>query len=253
LWPRTSPRRPSSGPGGTGRPTTPGGGRWRPGCCGSPGTWPSTPSVCADGRDGPRRTGGRAAAERGVGGGRGGDRGDGLRRPGGAAEPPGGAGPGAAAGHLLRADGGRDRPRRRDPARNGEDAHPARAAARPGIAGRPGRGGVTVDWSDEELAEVADELLLAVPPVEPPAGFEDRVMERIHGTRHHRSGARAPWWAVAAAAIAFLFAGGVVGAVIGRSSGNDHEALRTVQLISTSGADIGDVSKYSGKPNWIFM
>ena len=111
-----------------------------------------------------------------------------------------------------------------------------------------------MDRSDEELDEVADELMLAVPPVEPPAGFEDRVMERLHAARkRNQTVARAPWWAVAAAAIVFLFGGGVVGAVIGRSSSNDHEALRTVQLVSTSGGDIGDVSTYSGKPTWIFM
>lgn len=108
-------------------------------------------------------------------------------------------------------------------------------------------------WSDE-LSEAADELLLAVPPVEPPAGFEDRVLDRIHRSRRRGGPARRPVWAAAAAAAVLLIIGGVTGAVIGRTTGDDGGApLRTVQLIATGGADIGDVSTIAGSSPWFFM
>ncbi len=111
-----------------------------------------------------------------------------------------------------------------------------------------------MDWSDEE-SEAVDELLLAAPAVEPPAGFEDRVLERIHKAGRSRGPARRPAWAAAAAAAVLLVVGGITGAVVGRSTGDDGggSQLRTVQLISTSGADIGDVSTIAGKSPWFFM
>ena len=111
-----------------------------------------------------------------------------------------------------------------------------------------------MDWSDEE-SEAVDELLLAAPAVEPPAGFEDRVLERIHSAAPRRRGpTRRPAWA-AAAAVVLLVIGGITGAVVGRSTGEGGRTsqLRTVQLISTSGADIGDVSTIAGKSPWFFM
>jgi hypothetical protein len=113
---------------------------------------------------------------------------------------------------------------------------------------------VTVDWSDE-LSEAADELLLAAPAVEPPAGFEDRVLERIHRRPRRRGLARRPAWAAASAAAVLLVIGGITGAVVGRSTSDDDggSRLRTVQLISSSGADIGDVSTIAGSSPWFFM
>jgi putative zinc finger protein len=116
----------------------------------------------------------------------------------------------------------------------------------------------------DELTETADDLLLAGPAAAPPAGFEDRVLERIEGSRgragrgrRERAPLRRPAWAAAAAAVVLLMTGGVAGAVIARSAGGSGEAaeeFRTVQLISTSGADIGDVSTYTGDPSpWFFM
>ncbi|HEV8627510.1 MAG TPA: zf-HC2 domain-containing protein [Acidimicrobiia bacterium] len=116
----------------------------------------------------------------------------------------------------------------------------------------------------DELTETADDLLLAGPEAAPPAGFEDRVLERIEGAparrggrRRDRAALRLPAWTAAAAAVVLLVIGGVTGAVIGRSTGGPDESaeqFRTVQLISTSGADIGDVSTYTGDPSpWFFM
>jgi len=105
----------------------------------------------------------------------------------------------------------------------------------------------------DQLTETADDLLLAGPVAAPPAGFEGRVLARIEGARRPR---RFPVWAAAAAAVVLLALGGVTGAAIGRSSApapESAEQFRTVQLISTTGADIGDVSTYSGSPPWFFM
>jgi hypothetical protein len=105
----------------------------------------------------------------------------------------------------------------------------------------------------DQLTETADGLLLAGPVAAPAAGFEDRVLARIEAARRPR---RFPVWAAAAAAVLLLGIGGVTGAAIGRSSrppAEPAEQFRTVQLISTTGADIGDVSTYSGSPPWFFM
>jgi hypothetical protein len=115
----------------------------------------------------------------------------------------------------------------------------------------------------DELSETADALLLAAPVVAPPAGFEDRVLQRIDAPRT-RAGARAGTraraqtrfrlLAAAAAAAVLLGVGGVAGARLGRSSGGAHGGeFETVKLISATGADIGDVSTYAGKPTWFFM
>jgi len=114
----------------------------------------------------------------------------------------------------------------------------------------------------DELSETADALLLAGPVVTPPAGFEDRVLARIDtprprvgaqagtGTRA-RAHTRFRLLAAAAAAAVLLGTGGLAGAHLGGSSGG-HE-FQTVQLISATGADIGDVSTYDGTPTWFFM
>jgi hypothetical protein len=114
----------------------------------------------------------------------------------------------------------------------------------------------------DELSETADALLLAGPAVAPPAGFEDRVLARIDVPRPRlgaRTGAgiraraqtRFRLLAAAAAAAVLLGAGGLAGAHLDRSSrGNEFQ---TVQLISATGADIGDVSTYDGTPTWFFM
>lgn len=119
----------------------------------------------------------------------------------------------------------------------------------------------------DELSESADALLQAAPAAEPPAGFEDRVLERILATpaegrggrtragsswtRADRRPARIRLFAAAAAAAVLLAVGGVAGARLG-GNGDDHE-FQTAQLISTGGSDIGDVSTYTGRPAWFFM
>ncbi len=117
----------------------------------------------------------------------------------------------------------------------------------------------------DELSETADALLMAGPPVAPSAGFEAAVLERVKGPRTRvparpvRAQARLRLFAAAAAAAVLLVVGGVAGAQLGRSGSKPGESaesgaeFRTVQLISATGSDIGDVSTYLGPPAWFFM
>ena len=106
----------------------------------------------------------------------------------------------------------------------------------------------------DELSETADALLLAGPVAAPPPGFEDRVLEQIQAPRA-RAQTRLRLFAAAAAAALLLAVGGVAGARFGRSGegGDSGHEFQTVQLISTTGSDIGDVSTYLGPPAWFFM
>jgi hypothetical protein len=109
------------------------------------------------------------------------------------------------------------------------------------------------------LLEAADVLLLAGPGVAPPAGFEDRVLARIQAPRARaRKQARLRLLAAAAAAAVLLGVGGLTGAHFRGSgdsggSGESAQEFQVVQLISTSGSSIGDVSMYVGRPAWFFM
>jgi hypothetical protein len=83
------------------------------------------------------------------------------------------------------------------------------------------------------LTDVADRLLLLAPSVEPPAGFESRVLARIGGswTRH------LPRALTAAAVVLAL----VAGVVLGRAGGDD--GLRKASIVAASTGDaVGKVA-----------
>jgi hypothetical protein len=114
----------------------------------------------------------------------------------------------------------------------------------------------------EELSESADQLLFTYRPVDPPPGFEDRVLGRLGPERarprpppRRRSRMLA---LVAAAAVVVGMAGGA-GIVFSQGSGDGTPPLaqgpemRTVALISASGQRIGDVASYAGAPAWFFL
>jgi hypothetical protein len=119
----------------------------------------------------------------------------------------------------------------------------------------------------EALSEPADQLLFACPLLEPPPGFENRVLARLAadrpGRRRHRLARLTMAVAVAAAVVivAAVAAMNLVGA--GRATvaggrplaaGGAYGAeLRTVALISSDGRPIGDVSAYAGPPTWFFL
>jgi hypothetical protein len=110
----------------------------------------------------------------------------------------------------------------------------------------------------DELSESADQLLFAYRPVDPPPGFEQRVLGRLGAERtrpHRRSRLLA---LVAAAAVVVGLAAGA-GVTLGRGGPGrttvppGGQELRTVALISADGHRIGDVSAYTGSPTWFFM
>ncbi len=116
----------------------------------------------------------------------------------------------------------------------------------------------------EELADVADGLLLLGPETEPPAGFEQGVLARLDGREPRRSRRRLVL--AAAAAIAFVL-GGVAGALVVRDrtgSRLDHEyvaaleeldgrALAAARIRDRQGQQIGQLFLYEGATSWIFV
>lgn len=98
-----------------------------------------------------------------------------------------------------------------------------------------------------ELTGAADELLLLAPEVEPPPGFESRVLARLAEQRAPR---RPRLWAlVAVAAVVILAAVG--GGLTAQAVGNDHGEggrLRTALAMSASGRTTCRVVLAGGNP-----
>jgi len=111
----------------------------------------------------------------------------------------------------------------------------------------------------EGLSETADELLFAPGGIEPPPGFEERVLARIAAepTTLGRPRRRGPLLAAAAAIIVAALLG--VGALALRPGSHRAPAAsaelseRHVQLVTASGTAVGDVSAYAGRQAWFFM
>lgn len=90
----------------------------------------------------------------------------------------------------------------------------------------------------ESLGTVADRLLLAAPQVEPPEGFETRVVARL-GTAVSspvRRSARIRWIAATAVVAAILVAGAVV-ALTRRSE--SVSPVATAAIVTDEGAEVG--------------
>ena len=119
----------------------------------------------------------------------------------------------------------------------------------------------------EQLSLAADSLLEVVPGIEPPLGFEVRLMERLGAGRAPRHSVRRHWLAwrssLGLACLALLV---VLGAGVGagwlvrggpqpsRSSFGTAPGGRaeTASLVA-AGRNIGDVTVYSGRTTWLFM
>ncbi|MEP7053660.1 MAG: zf-HC2 domain-containing protein [Actinomycetota bacterium] len=100
----------------------------------------------------------------------------------------------------------------------------------------------------DQLATTADSILLAGPEAEPPFGFEARTVALLRPAAQ----ARRPRWrqlvAVAAAVLALLAAG-----VAGRTSAS-REPLRSANLVSANGTNVGRVFLYGDKTgSWCFV
>lgn len=114
-----------------------------------------------------------------------------------------------------------------------------------------------------ELAQVADDVLLLVPPAEPPVGFEGRVMRRLA-----RDGT-APRWrrALLAAALVLVAASGGTAATLAvtardRELGAHYRStlaqangqyFGAVPLRGAGGREAGRVFGYQGSPSWVVV
>jgi hypothetical protein len=114
----------------------------------------------------------------------------------------------------------------------------------------------------EQMAEVADSLLALGPEMEPPAGFESRLLARAGPatpTRHNRRR-----WAVPT--LAGLAAAAAVAVIIGQSGGQagfkvQHPAALhaiggrelSATALSHDGRQFGQAFVYAGRPSWVFM
>jgi hypothetical protein len=94
-----------------------------------------------------------------------------------------------------------------------------------------------------ELSFAADSVLLAAPSVEPPPGFESRVLSRLVDHPSARAGRRWPLLAAAAAVIAIV--GGGVGYALGSGS-PDRTLPIAAALHGSSGRTVGTVTLATG-------
>jgi hypothetical protein len=117
----------------------------------------------------------------------------------------------------------------------------------------------------EELADVADRMLLLAPETEPPAGFETGVLARLDGKERRRPRPRRRAVLAAAAVVAFLL-GGVAGALVFRDRQSrldreyiaalrelDGRALAAARVRVPDGDRVGQLFLYEGATSWVFI
>jgi len=113
----------------------------------------------------------------------------------------------------------------------------------------------------DDMAELADSLLLLGPQTEPPAGFETRLLRRIEGAALPGAGRVRRRLAVLLVS-GVVLAGGAglgVGMALAGSSGLPPSVQAaggrqlTVAILNAQGAQVGQAFLYSGRPSWIFM
>jgi hypothetical protein len=113
----------------------------------------------------------------------------------------------------------------------------------------------------QELTGVVDELLLLVPPVDPPAGFEDRVNRRLsarHAGRRWTTLAAAVVAGVAMVAVAFgvfraTSPGGPTRPAAGSAPATPGREVARTEALMVGRAASGDVVIMSGQPQWLFV
>jgi hypothetical protein len=109
------------------------------------------------------------------------------------------------------------------------------------------------------LTQVSDTLLTLVPGVEPPVGFEDRVLARMGMAPRPPRQPQRRWFpiAVAAAVAALIFGvgGWVIGGIAMSRAAVESSAVefRFAALHTTDNRQIGQVFTYQGEPPWMYM
>ena len=114
----------------------------------------------------------------------------------------------------------------------------------------------------EELSEVADGLLLAVPHREPPVGFESKVLSEVLPAPPKRRRRRRLALVLTPAAAALASVAVTLGIVSGdlRDASHYHQTLQEANgkefeaySLYDGGAVAGTVFSYQGRPNWLVV
>jgi hypothetical protein len=109
------------------------------------------------------------------------------------------------------------------------------------------------------LTQVSDTLLALVPGVEPPVGFEDRVLSRMGMTPRQPRQPQRRWFpiavAAAVAALVFGLGGWVIGGIAMSHTAVESAAaeFRFAALHTADNRQIGQVFTYQGQPPWMYM
>jgi hypothetical protein len=96
------------------------------------------------------------------------------------------------------------------------------------------------------LTAVTDKLLLLAPRVEPPAGFEQRVLDALPSELATRRRVRRRWAPIAAAAILLSFLAGGLLADIG---GPAERVVAAAEMRAATGEVVGQVVVHDGEPD----
>jgi Putative zinc-finger len=111
----------------------------------------------------------------------------------------------------------------------------------------------------EEMSDVSDELLLAAPALEPPVGFESRMIDRFRARR------RKPRLAMILAAAALLLAVGAGGTYLAlrpdvRFANHYRQVFAAAQgqyfassPLYSGDRPLGQAFAYQGSPSWVFV
>ena len=112
----------------------------------------------------------------------------------------------------------------------------------------------------DEMAQVADALLVLAPEAEPPAGFESRVLARVQPQRRRKA---IRWVAAVAAAVVLAAGGTYIGAShafrLDRTTRNTIRALGGHQLVAKELHNVSDRTHagyavaYDGASPWMFV
>lgn len=122
----------------------------------------------------------------------------------------------------------------------------------------------------DELAKVADGLLMLAPPAEPPPEFESAVLKRLGmtGSRTARRYSRRMILAVGGIAAALILVSGGSATVVYQQGETDRALadqyrqtlsiangryLKAARLTTPSGAQSGTVFLYQGSPSWLLV
>ncbi len=97
-----------------------------------------------------------------------------------------------------------------------------------------------------ELTRVAEDLLLLAPELEPPPGFESRVLAKLGEQRRPRRSRLRSLVAVAAALVMLAVGGGLVAQVVDDDGG--PQTVRTALAVSASGRSTCRVVVHGGDP-----